>query len=152
MKEKSEVASKLEQMLAETRTLGHTVKELLSDNGLEFNNEAVRRILSQHGIHQRLVAPYTPQQNGSAERENRTIVEAARSLLHALVEFPKILWAEMVNTSTYVLNRTGRSTVDQKSPHELWFGRKPAIRHLRVLFIFLIRKGRNSTRNQSSAS
>jgi hypothetical protein len=80
-----------------------------------------------------LVAPYTPQQNGSAERDNRTIVEAARSLLHAHVEFPKMLWAEMVNTATYVLNRTGRSTVDQKSPHEIWFGRKPAIKHLRVI-------------------
>lgn len=133
MKEKSEVASKLEQMLAETRTLGHTVKELLSDNGLEFNNEAVRQILNRYGIRQRLVTPYTPQQNGSAERENRTIMEAARTLLHAHVEFPKVLWAEMVNTATYILNRTGVSPVDMKSPHELWFEKNPAIKHLRVI-------------------
>ena len=91
MKEKSEVVSKLEQMLAETRTIGHTVKEFLSDNGLEFNNDAVRQILYRYGIRQRLVTPYSPQQNGCAERDNRTIVEAARTMLHAHGELPKVL-------------------------------------------------------------
>ena len=47
MKEKSEVSSKLEEMLAEARTSGNTVKELLSDNGLEFDNEKVRKILKK---------------------------------------------------------------------------------------------------------
>jgi transposase InsO family protein len=76
------------------------VKELLSDNGSEFNNEAVRKVLNQYGIRQRLVTPYTPQQNVGAERENRTIVEAAHTLLHGHVEFPKVLWAEMVSTAS----------------------------------------------------
>ena len=133
MKEKSEVVSKLEQMLAETKTIGHTVKEFLSDNALEFNNDAVRQILSRYGIRQRLVAPYSPEQNGCAERDNRTIVEAARTMLHAHGKLPKMLWAEMVNTATYILNRTGVSSVDKKSPHEIWFGKKPAIKHLRVI-------------------
>jgi len=84
LKDKSEVASKLEQMLAETNTIGHTVKEFLSDNGSEFNNEAVRQILSRYGIRQRLICPYTAQQNGCAERDNRTIVETARTLLYAV--------------------------------------------------------------------
>jgi len=75
LKDKSEVASKLEQMLVETQNIGHTVKELLSDNGSEFNNDAVRQILSRYGIRQCLVCPYTAQQNGCAERDNRTIVE-----------------------------------------------------------------------------
>jgi len=83
LKEKSEVASKLEQMLVETETIGHTVKELLSDNGLEFNDEQFRQILSRYGIRQRLVCPYTAEQNGCAERDNRTVVETARTLLHA---------------------------------------------------------------------
>ena len=68
MKEKSGVSSKLEEMLAEARTSGNTVKELLSDNGLEFDDEKVRKILRQHGVKQRLITPYTPQQNGCAER------------------------------------------------------------------------------------
>ena len=59
MKEKS-VSSKLKEMLAEARTLGNTVKELMSDKGLEFDNEKFRMILQQHGVKQRLITPYTP--------------------------------------------------------------------------------------------
>ena len=47
--------------------------------------------------------------------------------------FPKLLWAEMVNTAVYILNRTGVSSVDKKSPHELWLGKKPRIKHLRII-------------------
>jgi len=133
IKEKSEVVSKPEQMLAETEALKHTVKGLLSDNGLEFNNDAVRQLLSRYGIRQRLVAPYIPQQNGCAERDNRIIVEAVRAMLYAHGEFSKVLWAEMVNTAAYILNRTGVSSIDNKSPHEVWLGKKPAINHLRVV-------------------
>ena len=133
LKDKSEVAAKLEQMLAETKTIGHTVKEFLSDNGLEFNNDSVRQILSRYGIRHRLVCPYTAQQNGCAERDNRTIVETARTLLYAHDGLPKLLWAEMVNTAAYILNRTGVSSVDKVSPFELWLGKKPGIKHLRVI-------------------
>ena len=133
MKEKSEVSSKLEEMLAEARTSGNTVKELLSDNGLEFDNEKVRKILQQHGVKQRLITPYTPQQNGCAERDNRTLVEAARAMLYAHSNLPKRLWAELVNTAAYIINRTGVSAVEGKSPFELWFGKKPSIKHLKVI-------------------
>ena len=133
MKEKSEVSSKLEEMLAEARTSGNTVKELLSDNGLEFDNEKVRKILQQHGVKQRLITPYTPQQNGCAERDNRTLVEAARAMLYAHSNLPKRLWAELVNTAAYIINRTGVSAVEGKSPFELWFGKKPSIKHLNVI-------------------
>ena len=133
MKGKSEVSSKLEEMLAEARTSGNTVKELLSDNGLEFDNEKVRKILQQHGVKQRLITPYTPQQNGCAERDNRTLVEAARAMLYAHSHLPKRLWAELVNTAAYIINRTGVSAVEGKSPFELWFGKKPSIKHLKVI-------------------
>lgn len=53
-------------------------------------------------------ASYTPQQNGRAERENRTIFECARTILRAK-ELPKNLWAEAVSTAVYVLNRTTHS-------------------------------------------
>lgn len=54
------------------------IKELLSDNGGEFDNEEVRCMLRANGITPRLPAPYTPQQTDVAERENRIIVEMAR--------------------------------------------------------------------------
>lgn len=52
---------------------------------------------------------YTPQRNGKAERKNRKVVEAARTML-ANGNLPKSLWTEAVNTAVYVLNRTGTST------------------------------------------
>ena len=60
MKEKSEVSEKLKWMLAECKTAEHTVTELLSDNGGEFDNAEVKTILHGSGIRQRLVMPYTP--------------------------------------------------------------------------------------------
>ena len=75
--------------------------------------------------------PYSPEQNGSAERENRTLLEAARSML-AAKELPKKLWAEATSTASYVLNRTAKSSVEGKTPYELWYGHKGAIDHLRI--------------------
>ena len=75
--------------------------------------------------------PYTPEQNGCAERENRTLVEAARSMLSAQ-DLPKKLWAEAVVTAAYVLNRSAKSSVENKTPFELWYGRKATVDHLRI--------------------
>ncbi|KAL0821972.1 hypothetical protein ABMA28_005360 [Loxostege sticticalis] len=105
----------------------------LHDNGGEFDNEEVRKILNAHGIQQRLTMPYTPEQNGCSERENRTLVEAARTMLHARGELPQKLWAELINTAAYVLNRTGPTRVMGKVPYELWFNKKPRLTHLRVI-------------------
>lgn len=78
-KQKSEAKIVLKHMIAHANTNGHKIREILSDNGGEFDNNEVREILHCHGITQRLTAPYTPQQNGGSERENRTVVEMART-------------------------------------------------------------------------
>ena len=70
-------------MIAKVKTDGHMFKEFLSDNGGEFDNEEVRNILRVNGITQRLTTPYTPEQNGGSERDNRTIVEMARTLKYS---------------------------------------------------------------------
>lgn len=134
MKNKSEVVNKLQIVLAQIKTAGYVVQELLSDNGGEFDNREVRAVLDREGIQQRLVMPYTPQQNGCAERENRTVVETARALMHARDSiFDQSFWAEMVNTAAYILNRTGKSSVEGKTPFEIWFKRKPKLDHFRVI-------------------
>lgn len=133
IKQKSEVKDKLLQMLEEAKTAGHVVKTLLTDNGGEFANEAVLGILQCRGIKHRMTMPYTPEQNGCSERENRTLVEAARSIMYARGEMPNVLWAELINTAAYVLNRTGPTRVDDKSPYELWRGKKPKISHLKII-------------------
>ncbi|GFW36890.1 retrovirus-related Pol polyprotein from transposon TNT 1-94 [Trichonephila clavipes] len=108
------------------------VKEVLSDGGGEVINSTVKSILERFGIFSRMPIPYTPQQNGAAERENRTIVECARSIIYA-ANLPLKLWTEAVNTSVYVLNRTGLTSVKYKSPYELWFSKEVVrIDHLLV--------------------
>jgi hypothetical protein len=131
LKRKSDVPEKLKVFLAEARTLGHTVKELLSDGGGEFDNKQMREITQEAGINHRMTMPYTAEQNGSAERENRTLMEAARSMLLSK-QLPNKLWAEAVNTAAYVINRTGPTKVDNVSPYELWTGKKMTIEHLKV--------------------
>jgi transposase InsO family protein len=76
-------------------------------------------VLKKHGITHQITMPYTPEQNGAAEQENRTIVESARSMLHAS-GLPKELWAEACITAVYILNQTGPTPVEGKTPLELW--------------------------------
>lgn len=99
--------------------LGYKVKIIRSDKGKEFINQQMKSLLDNLGIiHQTSVA-YTPEQNGCAEREMRTITECARTMLLSS-GLHKGLWAEAVNTAVYILNRTGKSRVINKTPYELW--------------------------------
>ncbi|GBN79837.1 Retrovirus-related Pol polyprotein from transposon TNT 1-94 [Araneus ventricosus] len=87
-------------------------------------------MLQSCGINIRYSMPYTPEQNGAEERENRTIVEAARSILHHK-GLPLKLWAEAVNTAVYVLNRTGPTREKEKTPIELWSASSFNVRYLK---------------------
>lgn len=84
MKEKGEVKRALDTYLKIVKmNTNYIINIVRSDNGLEFVNLDVKKFLDANGIcHQRTV-PYTPEQNGSAEREMRTIVESARTMLHS---------------------------------------------------------------------
>jgi transposase InsO family protein len=80
---KGEVAECLQKFLKEVKTAGHVTNVLLLDGGKEFTCEAVRKVLEEHDVTHLLTIPYTPEQNGAAEQENRTIVESALSMRHA---------------------------------------------------------------------
>jgi len=129
---KSEVVGCLRNFLKEVKTAGNVMKVLLSDGGREFNCEAVQKVLEEHGITHRLAIPHTPEQNGAAEQENHTVVESTCSMLHAS-GLPKGLWAEARNTAVYILNRTGPTPVEGKTPLELWTRSYATLGHLRVL-------------------
>ncbi|KAE8957484.1 hypothetical protein PR002_g31158 [Phytophthora rubi] len=102
---------------------------LRSDNGTEFVNKDVTRICTLNGImHQRTV-PYSPQQNGVAERMNRTIMENARSMLH-YKSVPTEWWAEAVSTAVYLINRSTNTQHTSVTPYELGFKVKPTLEHL----------------------
>ncbi|GBN42641.1 Retrovirus-related Pol polyprotein from transposon TNT 1-94 [Araneus ventricosus] len=130
MRKKSEVVNCLKTFIIDSEAAGHQIKELLIDGGTEFSNSEVKVLLASKGIINRISMPYTPEQNGAAERENRTLVKCARSLIHT-IELQIKLWAEAINTSVHVLNRTAKTSVPGKSPYEVWFNKeKPCIDHL----------------------
>lgn len=132
IKQKSEVTLKLksftEMVCNQTE---YSVKAFRSDQGTEFVNSELSAYLNNKGIKHETTVAYTPEQNGCVERENRTIVEAARTMLHAM-NMPLFLWAECVNTSVFVLNRTGTSSVLNKSPCELWYNKKVDFDYFKV--------------------
>uniref|UniRef100_A0A1Y1NHZ0 Retrovirus-related Pol polyprotein from transposon TNT 1-94 n=1 Tax=Photinus pyralis TaxID=7054 RepID=A0A1Y1NHZ0_PHOPY len=100
---------------------GHRVKVLHVDNGTEYVNHCFKDFLMKMGIEMERTAPYNPEQNGKAERDMRTIVESARSMLYAK-DLPTELWGEAVNTAVYILNRTQNHQTVGTSPYELWTG------------------------------
>ena len=107
------------------------LKKLRSDNGGEYISDEFESYLKKEGIiHQRTVRK-TPEQNGVAERFNRTVVEAIRSMLSES-GLPKKFWAEALATATYLRNRSPTKAVSGMTPIEAWSGVKPNVTHLRV--------------------
>uniref|UniRef100_W4VRQ4 Putative retrovirus-related pol polyprotein from transposon tnt n=1 Tax=Corethrella appendiculata TaxID=1370023 RepID=W4VRQ4_9DIPT len=126
-----EVCEKFQHFLnMAERQSGQQLKILRTDNGSEYVNHKFQEILSQKGIVHQKTNVYTPQQNGMAERNNRSIVEKARCML-ADANLPKPFWAEAVNYSVYLLNRSPSSGTN-KTPHEAWSGKKPNLQHIRI--------------------
>jgi transposase InsO family protein len=117
--------------LAEAQT-GHKLLALRSDNGGEYESAELNQFLAEHGVRHERSAPHTPQQNGVAERANRSIVEMARTLLHqGGVE--RRFWPEAVVTATYIKNRLPhRGVLVNKTPEEIYTGVRPSVAHLRV--------------------
>nr|GFB93932.1 retrovirus-related Pol polyprotein from transposon TNT 1-94 [Tanacetum cinerariifolium] len=106
------------------------VKIIRCDNGTEFKNADLNQFCGLKGIKREFSVPRTPQQNGIAERKNRTLIEAARTLLaDLLLHIP--FWAEAVNTACYIQNRVLVTKPHNKTPYELLHGRLPSIGFMR---------------------
>lgn len=110
---------------------GFTIKTLRSDGGGEYISTQFNTLLTIYGITRQVTVPRTPQQNGVAERANRTIMEAARSMLHA-ASLPLKFWGEAVTTAVYLRNRSPTRALNGVTPYEAWRGEKPDLFHLRV--------------------
>ena len=110
--------------------LDMTVKCIRTDNGSEFVNTVMTAFCEALGIKHETSAPYTPEQNGKAERVNRTLMNIARALLfHAGA--PAIMWAEALMTAVRLTNVTAAIRRD-KTPFQLFWGVKPDLTMLRV--------------------
>ena len=83
------------------------------------------------GIKKELTVPYNPQQNGVAERKNRTIMEAAKAMIHDQ-SLPMFLWEEASRTTVYVQNRCPHKIVKNMTLKEAFIGVKPEVGHLQI--------------------
>nr|GEW97454.1 putative ribonuclease H-like domain-containing protein [Tanacetum cinerariifolium] len=101
--------------------LDYQVKVIGCDNGTEFKNSIINQFCDMKGIKREFSVPRTHQQNGVAERMNKTLIEAGRTVL---VDFklPTTFWVEAINTTCYVLNRALVIKPHNKTPYELIHG------------------------------
>ncbi|KAJ0589507.1 putative RNA-directed DNA polymerase [Helianthus annuus] len=105
------------------------IKRIRSDNGTEFKNSKMEEFCDEKGILHEFSAPYTPQQNGVAERKNWTLIETARTML-ADSKLPINFWAEAVSAACYTLNRVLTVKKFNKTFFELINNRKPNLKYL----------------------
>ncbi|GJV90608.1 retrovirus-related pol polyprotein from transposon TNT 1-94 [Tanacetum coccineum] len=113
------------------RNLKAQILTIRTDNGTEFKNEKLRAFYAKLGIVHKTLIARTPQQNGVVERRNRTLVEAARTMLifSKTLEF---LWAKAIATFCFTQNRSIVHTRYNKTPYELIRERKPNIQYFHV--------------------
>ena len=102
------------------------IKNVRSDNGSKFRNTNVEIFFDEEGIKHEFSAPYTPQQNGIVERKNRTLIEAARTMLDEY-KTPDIFWAEAINTACHAINRLYIHKYLGKTPYEIITGNKSKV-------------------------
>jgi transposase InsO family protein len=113
----------------ETQT-GNKVKWFRSDNGGEYVNKSFKNFCAKNGIIMETTAPYSPSQNGIAERLNQTLLEHARAMIF-VKNLPKILWPEAVTYANYIKNRTPTQALGQETtPYQAFFWRKPDVSRL----------------------
>eukprot|EP00253_Pinus_taeda_P032692 PITA_32692 len=110
---------------------GLRIEVLRTDRGGEYISKEFLRFCRENRIHKQFTARYTPQQNGVAERKNRTIMDMARSMLKAK-HLPNDYWAEAVNCAAYILNRCPTKDVMNRVSEEAWSGIKQGVTHMRV--------------------
>ena len=110
---------------------GSKLKALRTDRGGEFVSNLFSAFCTESGIKHYTTTPYSPQQNGVAERRNQTVVEMARCMMKSM-SVPSKFWAEAVATAVYVLNRSPTRSLKNKTPFEAWHGKKPNVGHLKI--------------------
>lgn len=111
--------------------IGHRVTTLRSDGGGEFMSKILQDYMQEHGIIHQRSCPYTPEQNGVAERKHRHVRETGMAMMiHAKV--PLYLWTEAFHTAVYLINRLPTQTLDGDSPHLRLFGNQPSYGHMRT--------------------
>ncbi|XP_020704869.2 uncharacterized protein LOC110115833 [Dendrobium catenatum] len=129
---KNETINKLQILINLIQTqFNSKIKNLRSDGGGEYTSREFTKLLNHHGIHHQLTCPYTPEQNGIAERKHRHLIETTRTLLHASNLSLKF-WLEALLTANYLINRLPSKTLNFDNPYNLLHGHQPSYNHLKT--------------------
>jgi hypothetical protein len=130
-KSSAEVLEKFKEYKPEVeKQTGKAIKRLRTDGGGEYEKWMGNHLKGSGIIHE-TTAPYSPDQNGVAERANRTIMERVKAII-AEFKLDKRLWMEIADTVVYLKNRSPTSSV-ATTPYELWHGTKPNLSHLKII-------------------
>ena len=129
LKTKDEVFAKfVEWKTIVEKQFDKCVKIIRSDNGGEYTSTNFANYLRKEGIKQEFTMKKTPEQNGVAERMNRSLIESIRCMLSDS-KLKKPFWAEALNTAVYVKNRSPATALKDQTPFEALFGYKPSVKH-----------------------
>ncbi|KAK3881424.1 hypothetical protein Pcinc_014144 [Petrolisthes cinctipes] len=129
LKHKSDTVAATERFLADSAPYGHD-KKIRTDNGTEFTSAEFRSLLVKNCIKHEFSAPYSPHQNGTAERSWRTLFEMARCMLLG-AKLPKKLWKYALRTAAYIRNRCYNPRTG-KTPFEIMTGEKPNLKYMKI--------------------
>jgi hypothetical protein len=132
LKTKDEVFSKFQEFKAEIENLTNKkIKTLRTDNGGEYTSKEFVAFCKSIGIRRELIVPHNPQQNGVAERKNRSIEETVKALLNDQ-GLSMFLWGEATMTTIYVQNRSPHRILKDMTLEEAFSGKKPNVENLRI--------------------
>lgn len=140
LREKSETFGKFKEYVQMCKTMFNSKPKFIrTDRGGEYIDNDFVNYMKTEGIQYNRTAPSTPQQNGVAERKNRTLIEMARCMLIGS-GMAKTFWGEAVVMANYIQNRLPWKNIE-KTPYEIWFGAKPSIQHFKKFgskcFVFI---------------
>jgi transposase InsO family protein len=129
------------------KTQGKLHKAIHIDQGTEFLNKQLEPWCREQGIEIQMTAPYSPSQNGVAERMNHILVELACTMITGqdLLEF---LWELAVAHATYICNRSYTKHLKMSTPYEIWLKKKPNVAHLQEFRapVWVLLQGQKKTR------
>jgi hypothetical protein len=132
LKSKDEVFGKFKEFKALIENISERkIKILRSYNGGEYTSKEFVRFCKDVGIKRELTTLYSPQQNGVAERNNRTIMEAVKIMIQDQ-DLPMHLWVEAARTTMYVQNILSHSALGFETLEEMFSGKKPEVSHLKI--------------------
>jgi transposase InsO family protein len=123
-----------------------SIMRIRSDHGREFENSSFEDFCNSYGIKQEISSPITPQQNGKVEWKNRVIQEMTQVMIHSY-DLSQHFWGEAVNTAYHIINRVYMRPETNKTPYEIWRGKKPTIKYFQVLgaSVIFFKIGKNLT-------